>query len=292
MVNFSTNQTMQFYVYDGACEVKPTMDGKAYLQFTHEDGDVVNSDKIENVMWGKLTDAASLKRDLKKVTLTVKSAVVPGEIYAVRVKYPEIGGTGIEAWTVKTAAYTAKQGDAATVVCEKLAETLKVALAVDEVVTVEAKGATLEFTCVNPTKHYKRGLRPVAIPDFEVSFSPVKDDEEWASLTKATSGSVSGTYKLADMEYFAMGERGDQYRYVDYINAIDTKYRVNLGTEYSVFVLHYAYTGYNQNSHKSEKEIVIAVPAAKLEAFGTVVTALKALGGNFTKVEDKEESAL
>lgn len=295
MVNFSTNQVMQFYVLDGSAVVVPTLDGKAQVKFTFADGETICSDVIENVMWGKLTDADSLATPLKKITLTMDE-VVPGENYVVRVKYPEVGGLGVEGWVTKTAVYTAKKDDAPQNVYDALASTLEVAFKNDGVLTVDATSG-LVISCADPTKAYKRGIRPVAIPDFQVSFAPVTvdgvEDTKWATLTESTSGSVKNGYKVSDMEYFALGERGDQYRNVDYINAIESNYRVtNPKGEYDVLVVHYAYKGANQNSHKSEKDLIVVAPKGSEDLSTLAGDIKKALGGSFTKVVKKEESAL
>lgn len=266
MVNFSTNQVMQFYVLDGDYEVKPSITGDyAVVTFTHDDGEVVNTDRIENVMYGKYTgfDALGIRRQGAGVYLNPAingGAPVAGQVYTIRVKYPEIGGLGVEGWTTKTASITATSeiADALTLY-EKLADLLNIAFGEDGVTAYgEEEGVWVESDIL--TDYYKRGVRPLTVIPVEVSFPEIMVNGEYVQpFIKEIyqADSISGTYKLADMEYFAMGERGDQYRYVDYLNAIDTKYRVQLGEDYDMLVVHYAYKGTNQNSHKSEKDLIV-----------------------------------
>ena len=63
--------------------------------------------------------------------------------------------------------------------------------------------------------------------------------------------------KIADLEYFCMGERGDQYRGIGWPNIIPTKYMVDPTKEYATLDIHYAYVGANESVQKSEKDITI-----------------------------------
>lgn len=301
MTNFSTNQVMQFYVLDGSYEIKKPLVGDYFkIAFTHEDGEIATSDKIENVMYGKLTKAAALAQNYKEVTLTFdaeinEGAPIVGQDYIVKVSYPEIGGVGNYAWTVKIASYHVSKEVDANEVYTALAADFNDAFEADGVLKASVDGGLVITQTDNFVKAYKRGLRPVTVVDFNVTASMVTLDGEevsWDSVVEGKSSlSVPGYYKVADMEYFAMGERGDQYRNADCFNAIDTKYRVNTGTDYDVLTVHYAYKGYNQNSHKSEKDIVIVAPvgkAGKLEELAKAIS--NAAGVQFTLV-DPEGSA-
>ena len=263
MTNFSTNQVMQFYVVDSAADVEilPYKDEKAFkISFTKLG---VTSDKIENVEWAKFTKSTALKTKAKKMTVTFAGDVVIGEDYAVKVSYPEVGGAGVESWTTKTAvAHAGKGATKATVVAELIAQLTKI-LGVDEVLTVAAVSDGFTITPKVENVKYERGIRPVVIPDFNVTVNQITDEGEltnWATLDVASvdTGLASG-YKLADMEYFAMGERGDEYRMAAYPNHIVTDYKIDPTKTYGVYNVHYSYKGFNDQSHKSEKDLVIAV---------------------------------
>lgn len=290
MTNFSTNQVMQFYALEGVtAEVKPyELENAAVVTFTKGDESRV-SDKLQNVMWGKLTTADALKKAGKKVTITTDK-VVKGQDYVVRVSYPEVGGLGVEGWTTKVAVAHANTTVAADIYKE-IVENLKRALDVDGVLTVNnASGIAIEP--VNTTKYYKRGARPVIIPDFKVETNLIVEDGEnidWATQTVAESAVavVTSGYRVADMEYFAMGERGDQYRMMGYPDVIETEYLVDPAKEYDVLVVHYAYKGANEGDYKSEKDLVIAGVKGSLDTLAGKLS--KATGATFTKVSTKEE---
>ena len=87
------------------------------------------------------------------------------------------------------------------------------------------------------------------------------DDRIWGTVNKVEStNSIPDGHKIADLEYFCMGERGDVYRMVGFPNVIRTKYLVDPDTKYNVIDIHYAYVGPNESVQKSEKDITIVVP--------------------------------
>lgn len=84
------------------------------------------------------------------------------------------------------------------------------------------------------------------------------DEVKWGTVTYDKSNTVRNNgRKIADLEYFCMGERGDQYRNVGWPNSIQTKYLVNPNTAYNILEIHYAYVGPNEGPQKSEKDITI-----------------------------------
>ena len=290
MTNFSTNQVMQFYALEGVtAEVKPyALEDAVVITFT-KDGETRVSDKIQNVMWGKLTTAEALKKAGKKVTITADKAVV-GQDYVVRVSYPEVGGLGVEGWTTKTAVAHAKT-DAVDAIYTDIVASLKVALGTDGVLTVKNESGIV-IEPANVTKFYKRGVRPVVIPDFKIETNLIVEEGEeisWATQTEAasTTAVVTSGYKVSDMEYFAMGERGDQYRMAGYPDVIETEYLVDPTKEYDVLVVHYAYKGANDTSYNSEKDLIIAGAKGALDELAGKLS--KATGAIFTKVDTKEE---
>ena len=86
-------------------------------------------------------------------------------------------------------------------------------------------------------------------------------DRVWGTVKQvASTSSIPDGHKIADLEYFCMGERGDVYRMVGFPNVIRTKYLVNPDTKYNVIDIHYAYVGSNEGVQKSEKTITLVVP--------------------------------
>ena len=84
------------------------------------------------------------------------------------------------------------------------------------------------------------------------------EDVKWGTVEVSDSSTVINNGKrIADLEYFCMGERGDQYRNIGWPNSIPTKYLVDPDTAYNVLEIHYAYVGPNEGPQRSEKDITI-----------------------------------
>lgn len=88
--------------------------------------------------------------------------------------------------------------------------------------------------------------------------------------TPAKADAVAGTTgigngkKIADLEYFCMGERGDQYRMVGWPNVINTTYLVDASKEYNALEIHHGFRDEGVNSYRSEKDITIVAEDASV----------------------------
>lgn len=99
---------------------------------------------------------------------------------------------------------------------------------------------------------------------FEVQSTTVTvdgDERVWGKVEDTEpAGTIANGKEIADLEYFCMGERGDQYRKIGWPNNIDTTYLVDPTVKYNVIDIHYAYVGSNESVQKSEKTITLVVP--------------------------------
>ena len=86
------------------------------------------------------------------------------------------------------------------------------------------------------------------------------DERIWATVTESTNGTIDNGKKIADLEYFCMGERGDIYRGIAFPHNIPTTYLVDPTIKYNVIDIHYAYVSSNEGVQKSEKTITLVVP--------------------------------
>ena len=103
------------------------------------------------------------------------------------------------------------------------------------------------------------------------------DERIWATVTEGTNGTIGNGKKIADLEYFCMGERGDIYRGIGFPHNIVTTYLVDPTKTYYTFDIHYAYVGNNESVQKSEKDITI-VCSDKTE-FNKIITAFNTATG-------------
>jgi len=87
-----------------------------------------------------------------------------------------------------------------------------------------------------------------------------------AALNTASSTSIpatiSGAYALADLEYFALGERGDIYRGSIWPNEYDTKYEIDVTKTYDVLSVEYFWQGSAENVQKSPRMIQVAAESS------------------------------
>lgn len=95
-----------------------------------------------------------------------------------------------------------------------------------------------------------------------------KDDDTKtvAQVNTADTSSISpavypANYILADLEYFALGERGDMYRGFNWPHNYDTTYSINPNSgTYSVLTIEYYWQGGAENVQKSPRMIQVAAP--------------------------------
>jgi len=105
-------------------------------------------------------------------------------------------------------------------------------------------------------------------------------DTVWATITKGTThptAALHNSKKIADLEWFCMGERGDVYRDISWPNSFTFTPLVNPNATYGYHILELAfyYDGDAEDVQKSPKEIVLAVPAEG----ATTYTAINAIIG-------------
>ena len=103
------------------------------------------------------------------------------------------------------------------------------------------------------------------------------DERIWATVTESTNGTIDNGKKIADLEYFCMGERGDIYRGVAFPHNIPTTYLVDPTVKYNVIDIHYAYVGSNEAVQKSEKTITIV--GSDKTKMNSLITAFNSASG-------------
>lgn len=103
------------------------------------------------------------------------------------------------------------------------------------------------------------------------------DDRIWATVTEGTNGTIGNGKKIADLECFCMGERGDVYRGIGWPHNIPTTYLADPAKTYYVFDVHYAYAGDNEAVQKSEKTITVV--CSDKTKFNSLITAFNSASG-------------
>ena len=124
---------------------------------------------------------------------------------------------------------------------------------------------------------YVRGVKSIEPVYFEVLPTTVYSDGEdvvWGKVANTViDANIPNGYDYADLEYFCMGERGDQYRNIGWPNSIHTEYLVDVSKNYNAIDIHYAYQGTCEDIQKSEKHLTI-ISTADLSEFLNSIKAL------------------
>lgn len=277
---------------------------KSHLYFEYMGaGGMTRSDLIDikNILYAKATDADDLAYDLAKYKLTLDATVnggkpVVAQDYILRIAFRNYPGLSEEDQYFKYGMVHAVTGMTASDFYKTLVLSLVKNFSREEQgllkFYLETEGSDAGAVVGTPTEVTKDtkessltgiytgiiieeapqdwilGVMEQAPVNFTIQPDLIIDNGDeriWGVVKKVTStNSIPDGHKIADLEYFCMGERGDVYRMVGFPYVIHTKYLVDPDIKYNVIDIHYAYVGPNESVQKSEKDITIVVP--KIEA--------------------------
>ena len=298
---FTANQVNQVYVAKAYKATKPTtadalgtiavgknsVEGAIYFQHVGAGG-LTRSDLIDvrNILYGKATPASAMERKLKVATVTIKSDLLnsnkltTAEDYILRVKFDHVIGLSPEHQYWKYGAVHATENMTASDFYKTLALSLAKNMSREAVkwvsiwlgnteVTPATKESELTGTYSNVVikeveQDWILGIKQQRPVSYVVEPSTVKFDDDdfiWGTVVYSDGDTIGNGKKMADYEYFYMGERGDQYRMVNWPDYVPTQYLVDPTKTYDTIALHFAYTGANHAVQKSEKDVTILVPS-------------------------------
>lgn len=289
---FSTRQNRQFYVANklitdatalankGEMKVKSIGDIEKEVYFEVLGPDtVLKSDyiQVKNITAAKAIKAIDMETPMKKVLVTLDSSVnggvpVVGQDYILRINLRQFYGMSDQDQYFKDAAVRAVKDMTAGRFYEAMEKALN--LCFSREVGANAKSnpyltfSSSESGIVIEEKpqSWHLGTEAQERVYFDVVPTTVYDgttDLIWGNVAdQTTTPKIGNGKKIADLEYFCLGERGDQYRKIGWPNDVETVGMVDPTKTYDVFEIHYAFTDTGVNSYKSEKDITIAVPTA------------------------------
>lgn len=273
---------------------------KSHLYFEYMGaGGMTRSDLIDikNILYAKATDADDLAYDLAKYKLTLDDTVNGGEPvvaqdYILRIAFRNYPGLSEEDQYFKYGMVHVVTGMTASDFYKTLALSLVKNFSREEQgllkfyletggtdagtvagtpteVTKDTKESSLTGTYIGivieeAPQDWILGVMEQTPVNFTIQPDLIIDNGDeriWGVVKKvASTNSIPDGHKIADLEYFCMGERGDIYRMVGFPYVIRTKYLVDPDIKYNVIDIHYAYVGSNESVQKSEKDITIVVP--------------------------------
>lgn len=277
-----------------------TDNAKTHMYFEYKGaGGLTRSDLIstDNVLYVKATPASDLARKLKKVTVTLLPTVnggnpIAGQDYILRIVFRQYLGMSDEDQYQKYGMVHAYAGMTPSDFYKTLAISLAKNFSREIVPLLKFKINDVEITPNTKLENIAGDAANLVIEEVEQPWTlgtqeqvPVyfkvypttvtfnADEVVWGKAEKEDSDIViSNGHTIADLEYFCMGERGDQYRNIGWPNSISTKYLVDPSKEYHVLNIHYAYVGSNECVQKSEKDITVV--STDKEAINSIVTAI------------------
>lgn len=271
--------------------VKEAKDSAIYFQYMGALLDKMRSDliKVDNITNLRATKAEDMATKLKGWSLVLDPEVnggqpVAGQEYILRLAFRQYIGMSEADQYFKYGMVHAYSGLKASDFYKEMALSVAKNLSKDITalvdvylydgsaeVKVEAStkkdsltGTYTAIRFVEAVQPWHLGLMPQAVIPFEVQ--PVNvlvdgDQRIWGKVESYDPQvSLPEGQLIADLEYFCMGERGDQYRNMGWPNVIPTKYLVDPSKEYDVLNIHYFYQGDGISVQKSEKDIQIVVP--------------------------------
>lgn len=154
-------------------------------------------------------------------------------------------------------------------------------------------GAAAGVVLVQAPQKWVRGKLENKPVDFSCAFDYSPSNVEqivWGTDTVAKSAisgntEIAAAYALADLEYFAQGEKGDEYRGNNWPNNFEPTYVINpaSGTKYNVLTVEYFWSGEAENVQKSPRLIQVCAPAT--ESNDIVTTLYNTLTGIVSKVD-------
>lgn len=267
----SINQVRHFYVASTANPVDVVKNGECFKFKYTSPGGAVTSDliNIKDVLYAKYTADDDMQIKLKKTKVAFDTDITPivGEEYVIKVLFRNYAGAGDDTYTVKYGFAVASSTTASTLytaLADSLTKNLKDLINL-ATVTSDANGVYISEIV---QEDWEAGVKPFCVLSFEVSTMPV-NDIQWAKVTVTPdAGTVNNGKKIADMEWFHIGARGDMYRGFGHPHGVKTKLVTDASKSYDTLDIHYAYVGPNEGSQKSEKTITIA-------AEPSIMTALK-----------------
>lgn len=294
--------------------VKEAKDSAIYFQYMGALLDKMRSDliKVDNITNLTATKAEDIATKLKGYTLTLDPKVnggqpVAGQDYILRLAFREFIGMSEADQYFKYGMVHVLSGLSASDFYKMMAHSLVINLSKDTTALVDVylydgssetkveamsweafdKAYTGTYTAirfVEAVQPWHLGLMPQAVIPFKVQ--PVNvfvdgDQRLWGKVESYDPQvSLPEGQLIADLEYFCMGERGDQYRNMGWPNVIPTKYLVDPSKEYDVLNIHYFYQGDGISVQKSEKDIQIVVPRPGEKDYTNInalITAIKAI---------------
>ena len=271
---------------------------------------------VKNITSITANTAENLRVPLKSVEITLAANPIAGQDYVLGINFKNFFSSGDDSQYYKDAAVHATSGMTKKDLLDALKAALDKAFAREDGATSSSNpylafsvvAATGSGSSATPDKlvitekpqEWELGTkkaRRIAFDVFPGTIYNGTEDVIWAAqdsttglyyvdatpskATVAAKASNDGTFigngqQIANLEWFCMGERGDQYRGMGYPNVLPKyPYMVVPTGEYDVLNIHFAFTDTGVNSYRTEKDLTI-VADKSTSVVSTIEAAVKA----------------
>lgn len=246
--------------------------------------------QIQNIGYAKAIPASDMVTVMKKYEVALNDSLVSGQDYVLGINFRNFFSSGDASQYFKDAAVHATASMTASEFYNAMVSSLNSAFSREPGATsttnpylsfsIKEKGGggsdatdAVAIVIEEKPQEWERGTKKARRIMFDVVPSTIytgSDDVVWGTVTDATpakgsavvgTNAVGNGQNIADLEWFCMGERGDQYRGAGWPHVINTKYLVDPTAQYHVLEIHYAFTDTGVNSYRTEKEITVVAPA-------------------------------
>ena len=284
-MNFSTNQVRHFYVLknkkstaagctevgDFCPELVINDSGKAIHIAYRGFGGLTHTDLIPvaNIRRINFSPYTKLREALPAVKVGWTSTeVTVGNEYLLNFRFPQFISLAMEEDYTKSVNFIYATG---STFGTQLKAAIDTAFANDpyNLITVtldETHSNDLHIIITSNEQPWKRGIMESRTNKALVyglkEYTPARVQTSWGTVTDATNvatGYIKNGKRIADLEYFCMGERADLYRNVGWPNVVETEYVITPTearvSEYDVIDIHYFYQGEGLNNDYSEKVV-------------------------------------
>jgi hypothetical protein len=283
----STSQVRQLYVVTGLTDSTPTTEGNIQVKatagnkevyFLHKGkGGLVHSDLIPVKLIRSLTQTAYAKMHtkLKSKTITISDTPIVGQTYDIKLTFRNYIGMGDENTTVRVAAKTVKSSMTNAQLAAALKDALEANMAGENLCSLSVASNVITVTEVE--QPWELGKFPVAVIPFEVTLGTIVENgvthNEWGTVAAGADTTASDAIKkLADLEWFCMGDRASQDRQGGPY-ALESKMMIDMSSTYDVINICYAFQGEGVSAQFSEKQLHLLVPAGNT----TIMAAIQAI---------------
>jgi hypothetical protein len=212
---------------------------------------------------------------LKSKTITISDTPIVGQTYDIKLTFRNYIGMGDEDTTVRVAAKTVKSSMTNAQLATALKDALEANMAGENLCSLSVASNVITVTEVE--QPWELGKFPVAVIPFEVTLGTIVENgvthNEWGTVAAGADTTASDAIKkLADLEWFCMGDRASQDRQGGPY-ALESKMMIDMSSTYDVINICYAFQGEGVSAQFSEKQLHLLVPAGNT----TIMAAIQAI---------------